>query len=120
MEQHINYITLGVGDLAMSRRSYQDVFGWKETADSNENIAFFQAGKALRFALFSKEALAEDAQMPKWTRCLPRLPQKMCISSKPRRKCFGVDTTAISPTPTAFYGKLPLIRFCRNCAETAH
>ena len=42
MEQHINYITLGVGDLAMSRRFYQDVFGWKETADSNENIAFFQ------------------------------------------------------------------------------
>ena len=63
MEQHINYITLGVSDLAVSRRFYQDVFGWKETADSNENIAFFRAGKALRFALFGKKALAEDAQV---------------------------------------------------------
>ena len=41
MEQHINYITLGVGDLAISRRFYQDIFGWQETVDSNENIAFF-------------------------------------------------------------------------------
>ena len=63
MEQHINYITLGVSDLAVSRRFYQDVFGWKETADSNENIAFFQAEKALRLALFGKKALAEDAQV---------------------------------------------------------
>ena len=63
MEQHINYITLGVSDLAVSRRFYQDVFGWKETADSNENIAFFQVGKALRFALFGKKALSEDAQV---------------------------------------------------------
>ena len=30
MEQHINYITLGVGDLAISRRFYQDIFGWQE------------------------------------------------------------------------------------------
>ena len=41
MEQHINYITLGVADLAESRRFYRDVFGWQETAGSNENIAFF-------------------------------------------------------------------------------
>ena len=56
MEQHINYITLGVGDLAISRRFYQDIFGWQETVDSNENIAFFETGSALRFALFGKEA----------------------------------------------------------------
>ena len=63
MEQHINYITLGVGDLAISRRFYQDIFGWQETVDSNENIAFFETGSALRFALFGKEALAQDAQV---------------------------------------------------------
>ena len=63
MEQHINYITLGVGDLAISRRFYQDIFGWRETVDSNENIAFFETGSALRFALFGKEALAQDAQV---------------------------------------------------------
>ena len=63
MEQHINYITLGVGDLAISRRFYQDIFCWQETVDSNENIAFFETGSALRFALFGKEALAQDAQV---------------------------------------------------------
>ena len=63
MEQHINYITFGVGDLAISRRFYQDIFGWQETVDSNENIAFFETGSALRFALFGKEALAQDAQV---------------------------------------------------------
>ena len=82
MEQHINYIMLGVGDLAMSRRFYQDVFGWKGTADSNENIAFFQAGKALRFALFSKEALAEDAQVSARDSGFPRFTLAHNVSSE--------------------------------------
>ena len=72
MEQHINYITLGVADLAESRRFYRDVFGWQETADSNENIAFFQAGNALLLALFSKAALAHDAQIPEQSSGFPR------------------------------------------------
>ena len=41
MEQHINYITLGVADLAASRRFYREVFGWRETEDGNDHIAFF-------------------------------------------------------------------------------
>ena len=72
MEQHINYITLGVADLAESRRFYREVFGWQETADSNENIAFFQAGNALLLALFSKAALAHDAQIPEQSSGFPR------------------------------------------------
>ncbi len=64
MQQHINFITLGVADLAASRRFYREVFGWQETADSNENIAFFQAGGALLFALFNRDALAHDAELP--------------------------------------------------------
>ena len=63
MEQHINYITLGVADLTASRRFYRDVFGWRETEDGNEHIAFFQTGNALRLALFGREALAQDAQV---------------------------------------------------------
>ena len=59
MEQHINYITLGVADLAESRRFYREVFGWQETADSNENIAFFQAGNALLLALFGSYLAAK-------------------------------------------------------------
>ena len=72
MEQHINYITLGVADLAESRRFYRDVFGWQETADSNENIAFFQAGNALLLALFGQAALAHDAQIPEQSSGFPR------------------------------------------------
>lgn len=51
MDQHINFITLGVADFAASSRFYREVFGWQETAYGNENIAFFQAGGALPFAL---------------------------------------------------------------------
>ena len=72
MEQHINYITLGVADLAESRRFYREVFGWQETADSNENIAFFQAGNALLLALFGQAALARDAQIPEQSSGFPR------------------------------------------------
>lgn len=72
MEQHINYITLGVADLAESRRFYREVFGWQETADSNENIAFFQAGNALLLALFGKAALSHDAQIPEQSSGFPR------------------------------------------------
>lgn len=72
MEQHINYITLGVADLAESRRFYREVFGWQETADSNENIAFSQAGNALLLALFGKTALAHDAQIPEQSSGFPR------------------------------------------------
>ena len=72
MEQHINYITLGVADLAESRRFYREVVGWQETADSNENIAFFQAGNALLLALFGKAALAHDAQIPEQSSGFPR------------------------------------------------
>ena len=72
MEQHINYITLGVADLAESRRFYREVFGWQETADSNENIAFFQAGNALLLALFGQATLARDAQIPEQSSGFPR------------------------------------------------
>lgn len=64
MEQHVNYITLGVSDLKASRRFYREVFGWQEGNGSNDNIAFFQTGSALVFTLFPRENLAQDVQMP--------------------------------------------------------
>ena len=82
MEQHINYITLGVADLAESRRFYREVFGWQETADSNENIAFFQAGNALLLALFGKAALAHDAQIPEQNSGFPRCTLAHNVGSK--------------------------------------
>ena len=63
MEQHINYITLGVSDLPASRRFYREVFGWQENENSNEHIAFFQTGGALVFALFARDSLVADAHL---------------------------------------------------------
>lgn len=61
MEQYLNFVTLGVADLAVSRLFYQQQFGWQEMDDSDENIAFFRAGATLILALFPQEGLAEDA-----------------------------------------------------------
>ena len=61
MKQAISFVTLGVGDLARSRRFYA-ALGWKESGSSNTDIAFFQAG-SVAFALFQREALAEDADV---------------------------------------------------------
>jgi len=62
MQQHIHFITLGVADLARSRAFYKSL-GWQESSASQEAIAFYQAG-SLAFALFQREALAEDANVP--------------------------------------------------------
>ena len=61
MKQAISFVDLGVGDLARSRQFYA-ALGWKESSSSNADIAFFQAG-SVAFALFQREALAEDANV---------------------------------------------------------
>lgn len=60
MEQRISIVTLGVKDLAASRRFYVDGLGWKPAFENNE-IIFFQAG-GMVFALFLRDKLAEDFQ----------------------------------------------------------
>src|SRR6516162_9728064 len=60
MDQRISIVTLGVKDLAVSRRFYVDGLGWKP-AFENKEIIFFQAG-GMVFALFLQEQLAADFQ----------------------------------------------------------
>lgn len=62
MKQTISFITLGVSDLARSRAFYR-ALGWQESASSQAEVAFFNAG-TVNFALFGREALAEDANVP--------------------------------------------------------
>ncbi len=62
MKQAISFITLGVSDLERSRRFY-GTLGWRESAGSEAAVAFFQAG-SVAFALFGREALADDAKVP--------------------------------------------------------
>lgn len=59
MEPRISLITLGVADLARSRRFYEEL-GWRASGASQESVCFFQAG-GMALALFSRAALAEDA-----------------------------------------------------------
>lgn len=61
MKQTISFITLGVRDLARSRAFYA-ALGWRESSSSQEGVAFFNAG-TVNFALFGREALAEDASV---------------------------------------------------------
>lgn len=60
MEQRISLVTLGVKDLAASKRFYVDGLGWKP-AYQNKEIIFFQTGGMI-FALFLRDKLAEDLQ----------------------------------------------------------
>jgi uncharacterized glyoxalase superfamily protein PhnB len=60
MEQRLGLVTLGVRDLAAARAFYARL-GWKESPPSNESVAFFQSGGMI-FALWGRDALAEDAQ----------------------------------------------------------
>jgi len=62
MKQAISFITLGVSDLARSRAFYR-ALGWRESAGSQAEVAFYQAG-SVAFALFARDALAEDAGVP--------------------------------------------------------
>ncbi len=50
MEQRLNVLTLGVKDLAHSKRFYVDWLGWKPVYEDKQ-IVFFQAG-GMVFALF--------------------------------------------------------------------
>lgn len=58
MEQRISIVTLGVKDLATSRRFYVQGLGWKPVFE-NKEIVFFQTG-GMVFALFLRDQLAAD------------------------------------------------------------
>jgi len=59
MEPRISLITLGVADVSRSRAFYESL-GWTASRASQPEVAFFQ-GNGLALALFSRQALAEDA-----------------------------------------------------------
>ena len=59
MEQRVSVVTLGVRDLARSRKFYEDL-GWATGAAPDDDVVFFQAG-CIVIALWSRESLAEDS-----------------------------------------------------------
>ncbi|WP_414471613.1 VOC family protein [Microvirga sp. M2] len=58
MQQQISVITLGVGDLARSRRFYVEGFGWSPVFE-NEDIVFYQMNGFV-LGTWIRHALAED------------------------------------------------------------
>ena len=65
MEPRITLVTLGVVDLEHALRFYRDGLGWVPSpASVAGDVAFFQAG-GLVVALWSREALADDARLPR-------------------------------------------------------
>lgn len=62
MQQQISVITLGVADLARSRRFYVEGFGWRPVFE-NEEIAFYQMN-GLMLGTWLKSGLEADMQRP--------------------------------------------------------
>ena len=62
MEQTISVITLGIAELARSRRFYHDGFGWSPVFE-NDDIIFYQMN-GLVLGTWLADALARDAQRP--------------------------------------------------------
>ncbi len=60
MEPRISIVTLGVADLARSRRFYGPGLGWRESSAGSGAIAFSQTG-GIVLTLFPRAALAEGA-----------------------------------------------------------
>lgn len=60
MEQRLTLITLGVADVNRATEFYEQKFGWKKAASSNDDITFFMLN-GMMLSLFNRESLAEDA-----------------------------------------------------------
>jgi len=62
VEQRLSLITLGVADVARSRRFYE-ALGWRASGASEAEVAFFQIG-GIGLSLWGRSELARDAQVP--------------------------------------------------------
>lgn len=60
MEQRLTFITLGVANLKESTGFYENKFGWKPSAMSNEHLIVYELN-GLFLSLYSRDALAHDA-----------------------------------------------------------
>ncbi|NGP87962.1 VOC family protein [Aliifodinibius halophilus] len=63
MEQRLSLITLGADDVTQLSNFYIDIFGWQPLPSSNEDITFFHLN-GFQLAIFSRDALAQDAEVP--------------------------------------------------------
>lgn len=62
MHQQISVVTLGIADLAASKRFYNDGFGWTPVFE-NDEIVFYQMN-GLVLGTWLKDKLGEDSRRP--------------------------------------------------------
>jgi catechol 2,3-dioxygenase-like lactoylglutathione lyase family enzyme len=63
LDSRINIVTLGVKDVKLSRRFYENGLGFKVSSASQDDIVFFHMNGSV-LALYPRTTLAEDAQVP--------------------------------------------------------
>ena len=61
MQQQISVVTLGIGDLARSRRFYADGFGWKPVLETQEIIFYQMKGLIHLAGVRARRRLAAQA-----------------------------------------------------------
>ena len=61
--KRVNFVTLGVHDLAKSKQFFLKMFGWKPKDEKHDDIAFYDMGGWL-LALYPWKLLAEDVTVP--------------------------------------------------------
>lgn len=61
MQQHVNVITLGVGDVERSHRFYVDGLGWTPTMYVPGEVLFIQVGGGVLLSLWSIDEMAAEA-----------------------------------------------------------
>ena len=60
MDQHLDFITLGVTDIAASRRFYVDGLGWTPYFEMPGDVIFFRLNHGLTLSLFGRGALLAE------------------------------------------------------------
>jgi uncharacterized glyoxalase superfamily protein PhnB len=63
MKQATSALLPSASPISPAAGAFYKALGWQESSASQEGIAFFQAG-SVAFALFQRDALAEDANVP--------------------------------------------------------
>ena len=64
VEQRVDFITLGVADLAAARRFYVEGLGWRPTFEVEGEVVFIQVGHGLLLSLWDVTEMAEDVGAP--------------------------------------------------------
>ena len=107
MKQTISFVTLGVSDLARSRKFYA-ALGWKELSGSSADVAFFHAG-TVAVSLFPREALAEGAKVAPQGNGFPGLTLPHTVDPEaavgsPPAEAAAAGATLVRPADKAFWG----------------